>query len=385
MKKLFATLFAVLFIMTGTVFADNDKTNPGSGINPGGFSDRPGFDNGNAWWKGNSDGPGPNPCPNNDCHASGNFNFELFTIGGGIDLGLNPGDMPGITGGGAIAGGIGFGEGQGSVTTGTMPVFDFGWYEKNGKMKYGFHIDYVPVTLGSAEANLVITAGGIAKVSPIDADGYKGTLSQSLAQIGVAGDVCVYGLADASVFGLAVGGEANGAFSIGAVPGGLTTGAAGQYALGYVIGGAGALGLGSADFDGQISMYGYSYAANMYDVKEVNGFNVKTIGTQVGAGTFIDSVGDVSSHGLAYAGVDGAFKFGGAAQSTTILAGPGGGLSYAHVEGDYTGGGNLGCNTGATLDGYTVGASITKPGWNGSIQQSAAGMKVSVGPNNQPK
>jgi len=54
-KKISIIMLAiVLFVSFNSVaFAKNNKTKAGSGINPAGKSDKPGFDNGNAWWKNN--------------------------------------------------------------------------------------------------------------------------------------------------------------------------------------------------------------------------------------------------------------------------------------------------------------------------------------------
>jgi hypothetical protein len=67
MKKInqILALALCLLLSAGVVFADNDKTDPNSGINPAGKHDRPGFDNGNAWWKGNNDNGGGGNCIGN--------------------------------------------------------------------------------------------------------------------------------------------------------------------------------------------------------------------------------------------------------------------------------------------------------------------------------
>lgn len=54
MKKIIIISLAIVFVMTSITFAGNNKTETGSGINPAGQSNNPGFDNGHAWWKNNS-------------------------------------------------------------------------------------------------------------------------------------------------------------------------------------------------------------------------------------------------------------------------------------------------------------------------------------------
>ena len=55
MKRLSIIIMAIVFAITFTTiaFAGNNKTEAGSGTNPAGKSDKPGFENGNAWWKNN--------------------------------------------------------------------------------------------------------------------------------------------------------------------------------------------------------------------------------------------------------------------------------------------------------------------------------------------
>ena len=55
MFKKNSIIMAIIFAisLTSVAFAGNNKTEAGSGINPAGKSDKPGFDNGNAWWKNN--------------------------------------------------------------------------------------------------------------------------------------------------------------------------------------------------------------------------------------------------------------------------------------------------------------------------------------------
>jgi len=370
MKKILVVGLAVL-LSVGVAFADNDKTEPGSGINPNGFFDKPGFDNGNAWWKGTPGTPDPNPCPNGDCSASGNFNFNVFTIGGGIDgaLRLHGGVL---TGGLAAGGGIAAGEGSGQVQTGKI----YGWI---GPKWYNF--GWKTINLGSTEGYLsTFPTGGMAKVSPIDNNGYVGTLSESIAVTALSGGVKVLGIAGAEVYGFGLAGQGNAAFAGTLIPVGYTYGVAGQGSVGYLMGGAVAVGLGSADFQGLINMYGNSYAASMKDIYvNSEGFLVKTIGSQAGALTQIDSTYMVKDSGLAVGYLTGGYQFAGAAKSDSFQITQGG-VTHATSNGSYAGGGVLGCDTGGQVDTYAGTTTMTKPGWNGSINGASASASVKVGP-----
>ena len=365
MKKLITVCLAVL-LSVGVAFADNDKTEPGSGINPNGFSLKPGFDNGGAWWKGNNDQPTNGGCPNGDCYGSGNFNFDAFAIGGGIDAGLRLHDGI-LTGGIAAGGGLAFGEGEGHIQTGTI---GFGRWKKT-------------INFGEASGYLNVTGGGMAKVSPIDVDGYVGTFSESIAVTGLSGGVKVIGLGGAEVYGFGLAGQGNAAFAGTVIPVGYTYGVAGQGSIGYLLGGAAAVGLGSADFNGLISMYGYSYAMSMKDIfVNSDGFLVKQIGSQAGAGTQVDSTYMVKDSLIGVAYLTGGYQFAGAAKSDSFQITQGG-LTHATSQGNYAGGGVLGCDMGGSVDTYAVTQTMTKPGWNGSINSASSGASVKVGPPQQ--
>ncbi len=54
LRRSLITLAIVSLVTFSTpAFAGNNKTEAGSGINPAETSEKPGFDNGNAWWKNN--------------------------------------------------------------------------------------------------------------------------------------------------------------------------------------------------------------------------------------------------------------------------------------------------------------------------------------------
>lgn len=331
MKKIFALIFAVCFVFAGSAAMA-------------------------------CDGPG---C-NDQMVGSGNFDIDVFAIGGGADADLRfDCGVPGITGGLAVAGGVGAGEGSGFVqTTNVWTWVGPKWYN------WGWR----PLALGTSKGYVGVTAGGLANTYAIPG----GTASEAIGQAGVFGGVEVVGLAGAEVCAGAIAGEATVDFSTGFKHGGFTGGLAGQGAVGGLVGGAAAFGLGSADFEGDIFMYGNSYSASWSKLSESGPYVTKALGTNVGASTEVISSKTMSDCGLATAFVDGGYIAAGLAKTCTVQLAPGG-LAKASAIGVYEGCGPLGTNFYGSANGYSVTSVTTIPGWNGSINSAASGMTVQVG------
>lgn len=331
MKKIFAVLFAVCFVLVGSAAMA-------------------------------CDGPG---C-NDQMVGSGNFNIDAFAIGGGADADLRfDCGVPGVTGGLAIAGGVGAGEGSGFVkSTNVWTWIGPKWYN------WGWR----PLALGTSEGYVGVTAGGLAKTYAIPG----GTASEAIGQAGINGGVKVFGLAGAEVAAGAIAGEATVDFSTGFKYGGFTGGIAGQYAIGGLVGGAGAFGCGEADFAGDIFMYGNSYSASWSELSESGPYVTKALGTNVGASTEVLSTKSTNDSGLGFAAIDGGYTAAGLAKTCTIQFAPNG-FAKASAVGVYEGCGPLGTNFYGSANGYSMTSVTTIPGWNGSINSAASGMSVQIG------
>jgi hypothetical protein len=349
--------------------------------------------------------------------GSGNWSIDAFAIGGGADASLRfDGTVPGVTGGLAIAGGVGAGEGSGFIKTVNVPTWVpeyttvYNVYEKEvngrGNGKYGAergydrnifnsnppnensgwhligtvtyqsgkHLEWRPLALGTSEGYVGITAGGLANTYAIPG----GTFSQAIGEAGIWGGVKVLGLAGGEVCAGAIAGEATVDFSTGFKYGGFTSGLAGQYAVGGLVGGAGAFGIGSGDFEGDIFMYGDSYSQSWSNLTESGSFVVKSLGTNVGASTEVVSFAAAQDCGIGFAFIDGGYTAAGKAETCTVQFAPSG-FAKASAVGTYEGCGPVGTNFYGSANGYSTTSVATIPGWSGSINSAASGMSVQIG------
>jgi hypothetical protein len=286
--------------------------------------------------------------------GSGNFNINASVIGGGIDGNLRFTFVPGITGGVAAAGGVAAGEGSGFIQT-----FKFGRYT---------------IPLGTSEGEVGVTAGGLVNTHPI----FGGTSSEAIGSAGIWGSVKVFGLAGAEVGAFSIAGEGTADFSTGFNRTGFTSGFAGQYAVGGLVGGAGALGIGSGDFEGQINMYGNSFSSS-WTKCEFDGTSLtRSLGTNVGASTQVNSFQSVKDSGIGFAFIEGGYTAAGLAKTCTFQLAPNG-FAKASAVGIYQGSGPLGTNFYGSANGYSATSVSTIPGWKGSINSASSGMQVRVG------
>ena len=376
-KLLVVSLVACLALFAGNAFAQPDY--PGQGYNPGNGN----LVNtiGNAFWKqgGDNDG-GCNGSP--ECSAEGNFAINTFAAGGAIDMDgkLIPN---GAAGGIGAAGGVAVGSAQGAFESYDLPYFsfeDWKWHSTT-------------ITLGGAEANIGVTAGGLTKT-----EAYRfnpgvgnmgigvGSYTHNIAAVHGALDGNAWGLAHSEGFfaGVAGQGSLDGSIVFGSpLPfwesEGVSYGLAGQGSFGYIYGFGGATVLGSYDLEAGIDMSGFTQSASWRAVNFFDGGKTEYMGTAVLTNTQVESYGDADGQGLGGGFVGGQWVAGGFATSKTIqtIETPyGGGFAAANANGAYSGSGALGCNLNATAQGYTQTSATTLNGYNGSIMRSSAGMKV---------
>ena len=372
---------ALMFLLSGSMaFADNGKTDPNSGINPSGFFGKNGFDNGNAWWKGDNDIPTNGNCEGPECNAQGAGGISTFALT--YDLSYDGKIVPnGAAGGIGGAAALAAGKASGEVQSGWIYTW-VGPYPGNWGWKY--------TTLGSIDLNLHSEAGA---GSVTDHYVWHPTGRNS---IGVGSDTNNYAgshnTLELKAFGLA---EADGLFVGGAAQAsldgsimtkslhkpwnsdGVTMGLAGQGSAGAYIGG-GITGLaGCVVVEGGMDMYGHSRSES-YRIKDGD---TEILGSNVQAHTTVLTYENVNDGGLAVGGVEGGFIAGGIAASKTIQA-VNNGVASASALGVYAGGGELGCNFNGSAVGYTQ-TSARPIGTNGAIMTSSAGMKVSTFPQQQ--
>ena len=314
-------------------------------------------------------------CNGPECSAEGNFAINTFAAGGGLDahgvLLTRGGGLSGAAGGLSAAGGIGFGEAQGSFESYKLP-----WW-LGGKT----------ITLGSAGAELYSRGGGQVLIddagtfNPGIGDKSIGVFSHSNTVATTAGNLKVN--ASGLAYSAGIIGGAAGQFSAdGSIIGpsplpqwksvGVSGGVAAQGSAGAFLGYA-ATGLyGSAEVDAFINMGGDTYSQSW---RAIDG-NTEIMRTDVGASTWVDSDSDVDTHAFAIAGVEGGWVAGGIAASKTVQATPYG-VAKAGAVGTYSGSGELGCTFNGSAVGYTQTTATQTPGYRGSIMSSSAGMQVS--------
>jgi hypothetical protein len=364
MKKIFAILFASLFLITGVAFADSYKDDPrGTHDNGNGWGGPPINDNG-----GPSNGGG---CIGSDCgNVTGSLDISTFAAGGGIDLDgkLIPN---GAAGGISAAGGLTVGQAAGEVSS--IKIFK------------------KVIPLGTVEASINSIGGGLTethayKFTPSVGDIGIGVGSSSNGQAvtGAVVDTAVvgFGYVEAVAFGVAGQGSLNGSL-IGPSPlgawdsFGVSYGLAGQGSVGAFVGYAGAVGFGSAGFEANIAMNGGSYSES-YRAIDFNGpAKTEIMGTNVGAYTNVNSYGSDYDCGLAAADVNGGWVAGGVATSKTFQIADGG-VAKATANGSYSGAGSLNCDFEGSAIGGTQTSATTMQGYNGAIMTSSSAMKVTA-------
>jgi len=375
MKKFLVFMLTVaLTIGVGNALAEPPSWSGILGGNPGNLGGNP--DNGKAFWKG--DGPGGNDnggCNGGpECSAEGNFAINTFAAGGAIDADgkLIPN---GAAGGISAAGGIGVGAAEGS-------------FESFKVRKYVFFGPWKTVTLGGTEADLSNTAGGFTNT---DAGKYDpgpgkniGVYSTSNNYAITQGNLHVAAWGFAESHGI-IAGAAGQASLDGSIVGpsplpqwdtqGVTLGVAGQGSIGAYAGGAGAAGLGSADVDARIEMWGGSSSESY---RGIDG-NTEYMGSNVNAYTIVSSDSNVERHLIGAGFVEGGWVAGGAAASLTVQKSDYG-VAKAGAVGTYSAAGELGCNFNGSANGYTYTSSQQNPGFKGSVMTSQAGMQVKSSP-----
>ena len=376
MKKLFIVVltFALLFGI-GNAFAEPGKGNHfGTDFNTGHHY---------GWGDGGDGGP----CAGAECYAAGNFDIGVVAIGGGLSadgkLITQGGGISGAAGGIGAAGGVAVGSAQGAFESYDLPYFsfeDWKWHSTT-------------ITLGGAEANIGVTAGGLTKT-----EAYRfnpgvgnmgigvGSYTHNIAAVHGALDGNAWGLAHSEGFfaGVAGQGSLDGSIVFGSPLSfweskGVSYGLAGQGSFGYIYGFGGATVLGSYDLEAGIDMSGFTQSASWRAVNFFDGGKTEYMGTAVLTNTQVESYGDADGQGLGGGFVGGQWVAGGFATSKTIqtIETPyGGGFAAANANGAYSGSGALGCNLNATAQGYTQTSATTLNGYNGSIMRSSAGMKV---------
>jgi hypothetical protein len=303
-------------------------------------------------------------CEGPNCSASGNFDIDVSAIGGGLSADLI-GIRNGSAGGVGVAGGIASGQAEGGFSS------------------------FFGIPLGSTEANIGVTAGGVSKTEtgifwPNGIDFGIGLFSNTNTFATVAGHV------DGDVFGLAAAeGSFVGAAGQGSIDSStlfdrpqmwgshaMTTGAASQGSFGDIAGFGGAVLCGSFDVDAYINMTGNTYSESYRGINFFDGGCIEILGTNVGASTLITSGSDVDRNGFAAAGAGGGFTTAGGISALTTQASDSG-MAVAAISGGYAGRGNLGCNLNLNAIGSTQTSYTQYTGYNGSIMSSSAGVSVS--------
>jgi hypothetical protein len=322
-------------------------------------------------------------CNGPDCSVAGNFDVEVGAIGGGIDADLE--FIPnGAAGGIGAAGGLAGGQAEGAFESFDMRYFSF----KDWK----WHT--TTVTLGGAEANLGVTAGGATNTNAYDFTPEGGNMG-----IGVGSETYgfgyVYGHVDGDAWGLAYseGGFA-GIAGQGSLDGsvlfdsplcfwdskGMTYGLAGQGSVAGIIGGGAAAGLGDYEAEAEVNMSGNSYSDSYRAINSGNNSKTETMGSNVGAFTSITSYGNADSNLIGTAFVNGGYVAAGNVASKTVQF-TNTGAAKATAYGSYSGAGELGCGMKASAVGYTQTRATTYKGMTGSVMSSEASMKVQNVPN----
>lgn len=317
-------------------------------------------------------------CDGPECYGSGNFDITAKAGSAALDGGLE--FIPNGAAGG-VAGAAG----------GTMGKAD--GYVRNG----------------DAEADLNVVGGGLVNQTDyrfnVPADRSIGVGSMSSAEAVTQGRIDVYADADSPGWfsGWGNKAEAEGGFIGGAAQGtldgsfvaespiffetnGFSGGIAGQGSAGFIAGGAEAYsgfwncyGDREAYASAGITMSGGSFSESYRYVNRDEGVKTEGMGTNVGAGTTVNSYGHDSRNAF----TTGGFIVGGGAAAKTVQNAPEIGGAKATAKGHYVGAGELNCNYAGSVNGYTNSAVTTFDGMQGSIVSAGSGMRVEshTGPN----
>ena len=373
MKKFLSILTISAFLLVGAnvVMAGNgdSKPCPPSSPNAGAIGEPCGFG-------------GDNDIPN--ANAEGNFDIDVFAIGGGLSF---DGELipNGAAGGIGAAGGVAAGEAEGSFES-------FRFFRKT-------------INLGSAEGNLKAIGGGMTKTEAYDFNQPGGSGPYDLA-IGVGSETDNF----AETGGHLSGGATGLAYSAGGIAGaagqaslngsiltgsplpvwdskGVTGVVAGQGSLGAFIGGGIAAGYGDYEVGADIWMHGNSEADSYRAVDFFPGGHTEYMASYGRASTEVQSYGYANDNHLATSFVTGGYVAAGGVKTATIQAvntGLGGGIAKSSANGSYSGSGDLGTNFNGKAEGYSKTSATTLNGYNGAIMTSGAGMKVSSSQPTQP-
>jgi len=309
-----------------------------------------------------------------ECSAEGNFAINTFAAGGGADLHgalITKGyPVSGAAGGISAAGGIGFGEAEGSFESFTI-----------GRRRP------ITITLGEAGADLYSRGGGQVLVddagtfNPGIGDKSIGVYSHSNTVATTAGslDFRATGLAAS---GGVIGGAAGQVSLDGSIITGspkyswdskaLSAGIAGQGSAGAFLGVGGTALIGSGHVEANIDMWGDSRSESY---RAISG-DTEIIGTNVSAWTMVDSGASVDTRYLAAGFVEGGWVAGGVVAAGTIQV-TDNGVAKAGAVGSYQAAGELGCDFNGSAVGYTQTTATQTSGYRGSIMSSSAGMQVS--------
>lgn len=347
MKKcnIFIALVLSIFLSTGMVFADNDKTEPNSGINPSGKYDRNGFDNGNAWWKGNNDNGGGGGCQGPAC-SGGSGVFGSYA---------NAGNAQGVI------------------------LSQDGVFGANGGFGFGNSLGGGVIFNGIGSSSSTATGGSVGITNLVSAPGVLGSESYNLAKTGATLDLGVDptgrflsgGFGAGEICGLAGQGTINLVHITnvdGETFGGAAQGSIGGFHGGVVVA-AGPDGrrTDSKDFaniGAGITMEGGSYAiSGQIAPVTVDGVTKSGLGSNVGAYTILTS--------FVNGPVSGGWIAGGGAVTKTVMEG-----ASAGAFGVYTGSGPLGCNYNGSAVGQSYVQKTTVEGMNGAIYNSGSSMAV---------
>jgi hypothetical protein len=339
-------------------------------------------------------------CDGPDCQASGNFDISTFAATG--DFSIDGKIVPnGAAGGLGAAGGIAAGEASGEVESFEVPEYEyvgrgngdynsfFGvkYYVGHNKGKYDL-VGYKTVMLGETEADLYSRAGAASVTehyvfhptgrNSIGVGSSTGNFAASNSELNLG----AFGAAEADGAFVGAAGQASLDGSIMTKSlnkpwdsNGLTLGIAGQGSAGAYIGGGIVAGLGSADIEAGLDMWGHSYSES-YRLKDNN---TEVLGTFVHADTTVLSYGDVDRSLVGVGYVNGGYVLAGGVATKTIQA-VNNGVAMASAKGGYVGGGSLNCDIHAYANGYTK-TTAQAIGTNGSIVTSSAGMEVGIAPN----
>jgi hypothetical protein len=311
--------------------------------------------------------------------SSGNFNIDTFAVGGGVDLHgslVTQGPISGAAGGISAAGGVGFGEAQGSFKSFFIPLGEAGatLYSAGG----GEVLIDSTYKLNKADVQAILPGTSVDNAVGIG----SGSFGVPVAVAVTAGNLTVNAKGLAYSTGV-IGGAAGQVTADGSIVGsspflsqwksnGISAGVAAQGSIGGFIGGAGTFGYGDADIGADITMNGWTVSESYGAISN----NTEIMGTNVAARTMVESNSHVTTNYLAIGFVEGGWVAGGVAKTGTVQT-TNYGFANAGAFGTYSGSGNLGSSFNGSAVGYTQTTATQTPNYRGSIMTSSAGMQVS--------